>query len=269
MKTLFTVNLNTMTVNDRARNRHFPVPNEIDSSLRDLEEYVRRIVREKKEAEMEEARCQQASLSSSKAILYFMFGVSRFPASAGKMTHMFTLLLLRRARLPAWQTVKMAEEMVVSAPTLVAGPFGTATPKIAFPAHVVGTGLAAVASRSLRPFVGFLRALGAFSVSAHGAHTSMLASYADVWDSVMTAWKKRAKKLSIGPGGNLFQCQNCQGHLCNTCDDGGKSRCTCNQILCKLCEEECQRCAHFRRLCDNDFGFFEFGSGDEMTYHNF
>jgi hypothetical protein len=92
----------------------------------------------------------------------------------------------------------MSEEMAVSAPTLAAGPLGSATPKcvlnaprtIVFPAHAVGTGPAAVASRSLRPFVGFLRALGAFSVSAHRAHTSELAGYAGVWGSVTTAWKK-------------------------------------------------------------------------------
>lgn len=56
MQTLFTINLNTMTVNDRVRNWHFPVPNEIGSSLRGLDEYVRKIVRETKEAEVEEAR---------------------------------------------------------------------------------------------------------------------------------------------------------------------------------------------------------------------
>jgi hypothetical protein len=56
MKTLFTINLNTMTVNDKVQNRHFPVPNEIGSSLRDLDEYVRKTVQEKKEAEVEEAR---------------------------------------------------------------------------------------------------------------------------------------------------------------------------------------------------------------------
>jgi hypothetical protein len=107
------------------------------------------------------------------------------------------------------------------------------------------------------------------------------------------------------PGGNLlFQCQNCQGHLCNACDDDRQSCCTCSRILCKLCDEEvcdctditvrtecrvlieqCKRCAHFRRvsdyeplffvvvlitlqLCDTDYGFFEFGSSGEMTYHN-
>lgn len=56
MQTLFTINLNTMMVNDRVRNWHFPVPNEIGSSLRGLDEYVRKIVRETKEAEVEEAR---------------------------------------------------------------------------------------------------------------------------------------------------------------------------------------------------------------------
>ncbi|KAG1736594.1 hypothetical protein EDD22DRAFT_924029 [Suillus occidentalis] len=56
MQTLFTINLNTMTVNDRVRNMHFPVPNEIGSSLSSLDEYVRKIVRETKEAEVEEAR---------------------------------------------------------------------------------------------------------------------------------------------------------------------------------------------------------------------
>ncbi|KAG1750180.1 hypothetical protein EDB19DRAFT_95943 [Suillus lakei] len=44
-KTLFTINLNAMTVNDRCRNRHFPVPNEIGPALRDLDEYVRKTVR--------------------------------------------------------------------------------------------------------------------------------------------------------------------------------------------------------------------------------
>lgn len=95
-------------------------------------------------------------------------------------------------------------KIAVSAPTLVAGPFGSAPPKCAlsasrkiiFPARVVGIGLAVVASRSLRPFVGFLHALGAFSASASLAHTLRLASYANVWGSVTTAWKKRAEKLS-------------------------------------------------------------------------
>ncbi|KAG1750179.1 hypothetical protein EDB19DRAFT_95999 [Suillus lakei] len=98
----------------------------------------------------------------------------------------------------------MAEEMAVSAAILVAGPFCPTAPKcalsalhrIASPAHVVGTELVVAASRSLRPFVGFSRVLGAINVSAHRAHTSGLASCADVWDSATTAWKKRAKKLN-------------------------------------------------------------------------
>ncbi|KAG2076668.1 hypothetical protein BDR04DRAFT_1149116 [Suillus decipiens] len=56
MKTVFTINLNTMMVNDRIRNRDFPVPNEIYSSVRDLDEYVRKTVWQKKDAEVEEAR---------------------------------------------------------------------------------------------------------------------------------------------------------------------------------------------------------------------
>ncbi|KAG0705689.1 hypothetical protein DFH29DRAFT_847094 [Suillus ampliporus] len=56
MKTHFTINLNTMTVIDKFQNRRFPAPKAIRSVLGDLEEHARRTVREKKEAEVEEAR---------------------------------------------------------------------------------------------------------------------------------------------------------------------------------------------------------------------
>ncbi|KAG2367014.1 hypothetical protein BDR07DRAFT_1458196 [Suillus spraguei] len=132
--------------------------------------------------------------------------------------------------------VNMIEETVVSAPTLAAGPFSSATPKYAlsaprrraFPAHVVGTGLVVVASRSLRPFVGFLRALCAFSISAHCARTSGLASYADVWGSVMTAQK------------NQILCKLCEKEVC---DYSGITV----RTECRVLTQQCKRCAHFHR----------------------
>jgi hypothetical protein len=167
-------------------------------------------------------------------------------------------------------------KIAVSAPTLVAGPFGSAPPKCAlsasrkiiFLAHVVGTGLAVVASRSPRPFVGFLHALGAFGVSASLAHTLRLANYAEVWGSVTTAWKKRAKKLSthwaesarIAKVIYATHAMTVGNHAVHVVEFfAGFAKKKKRFVIfsdptvrteCRVLAEQCKRCAHFRQVSD-------------------
>jgi hypothetical protein len=82
--------------------------------------------------------------------------------------------------------------MGVAAPTLIVG-LGwapqralIASHKIASHVPVVNTGLVAAVHRLL-PLAGFSHALGAIGVSAHRAHTSGLASCANMWSPVATA----------------------------------------------------------------------------------
>ena len=59
------INLNTMNVHDKFKNIHFAVPEEVGSAARQLREYVRNLVRERKERE--EARRREEELRRQKA----------------------------------------------------------------------------------------------------------------------------------------------------------------------------------------------------------
>ena len=61
----FMINLITMDVHDKFKKNHFAVPEEVGSAARQLREYVRNLVRERKERE--EARRREEELQLQKA----------------------------------------------------------------------------------------------------------------------------------------------------------------------------------------------------------
>ncbi|KAG2347942.1 hypothetical protein BDR05DRAFT_593569 [Suillus weaverae] len=391
MKTLFTINLITMTVSDRARNRHFPVPNEIGSSLRDLDEYVRRTVREKKEAEVEEAhrreREREEHRTRLQAFYRCLFDKGLIDEDHGKSLSIDSLVcpicssrqtscsncriiscsnsdcvassavpIVRCSRVfhQASQFCTSCVQSPGSLPQLgkcpiclrlfcagelswcvgrpISNDSGIATsssnPDVSGITRVHSArplscntaacmpnsqdgrrdgrqcsnpgcwsirfcstkvcpecitqdsfscpcgrywtcGSCEPQSSTVRRLLTCPRCLQCFCASCSYIKACGLCRRVGLCNDCMEEVSHEAEHT---PGGNLlFKCQNCQGHLCNACDDVRKSCRTCSQILCKLCEEseECKRCAHLRRVCDYDYGFFEFGSGGEMTYHNF
>ncbi|KAG1887259.1 hypothetical protein F4604DRAFT_1238847 [Suillus subluteus] len=372
MKTLFTINLNTMTVNDKVRNRHFPVPNEIGSSLRELDEYVRTIVREKKEAEVEEARrrqafyrclfdkglidedygksfsidsllcpicsSQQTSCSKCKIIScsnsdcaassavpivrcsqafhqarQFCTSCLESPGSLPQLGRCPTCSRLFCSRELNWcvgrpisddggiatsssnpeiTRVHSARPLSCNAAITCMSngqngrqcsnpgcwsiqlcstkvcPECTTQDSFSCPCGRYWTcGGCESQSSTVRRLLTCPRCLQCFCPSCSYIRACKVCRRVGLCNDCMEEVSEEAEHT---PDGNLLvQCQNCQSHLCNACDDGGKSCCTCSRVLCRLCEEECKRCSHFRRICGDDYGFFEFGSGGEMIYHNF
>ncbi|KAG2107073.1 hypothetical protein BD769DRAFT_1502069 [Suillus cothurnatus] len=361
MKTLFTINLNTMTVNDKVQNRHFPVPNEIGSSLRDLDEYVRKTVREKKEAEREREehrtrvqafyRClfdkglidedhgesfsvdsllcpvcslRQTSCSKCKIISCSNSDCAASSAASHQARRFCTSCLESPGSLPQLgkcpicSRVFCSEELSWCVGRPISDDDGIATsssnpdasgitrvhsarPLFCTACMVNGQdvrrngrqcsnpgcwsiglcntkvcpectthdsfscpcgrywtcGSCESQSSAVRRLLTCPRCLQCFCTSCSYIRACGLCRRVGLCNDCMEEVSEEGEKK---PGGNLlFQCQNCQGHLCNACDDDRPSCCTCSRILCKLCDEE---------LCDTDYGFFEFGSSGEMTYHN-
>lgn len=382
MQTLFTINLNTMTVNDRVQNRHFPVPSEIGSSLRVLDEYVRKIVRETKEAEVEEARrrekereehrtkvqafylclldkglidedhrrsfstdslhcpicssqqtscskCKIISCSNSDCAASSAVPIVRCSLAIHQARRFCTSCLESPGSLPrlgkcptcsrllcsgelTWcigrpissngdiatpssnldvsgiTQVHPARPLTCGAPTCMLNsedsrkcsnpgcwsvrfcttkvcPECITQDNFSCPCGRYQTcGSCESQSSTVRRLLTCPRCLQCFCKSCSYIEACKLCLRVGLCNDCM---EEASEEVEHALGG---KCQNCQSHLCNTCDDGGQSCRTCSQILCRLCkEEECKRCAHFRQLCNYDHGFFEFGSGGEMTYHNF
>ncbi|KAG2140070.1 hypothetical protein DEU56DRAFT_798404 [Suillus clintonianus] len=394
MKTHFTINFNTMTVNDVSLNRRFPVPNEIHSVVRDLDEYVRKTVREKKEAEAEEARrcekereehrsrvqafcrclidkglidedhaklfssdslqcpvcsaqqtsctrCKSISCSNNDCVASSAVPIVRCcMATHPSHTRQFCTSCLeppgslpRLGKCPMCSNLFCTGELswCVGRPNSNDGVVGIATSS-----DIDVPGITRV--HSARPL--YCHNTGCIQNSQDGGRVGRRCSNTDCWsfrmystnvcpecitqdsfscpcgqywtcgscksqssdirrlltcprchqcfcESCSYIWtcglcrrvgfcsdcmEEESEEVEHAPGVNLlFKCQNCQGHLCNACDDGGQPCCTCSRMLCNLCakDEECERCAHFRQRCNYDYGFFEFGSDDEMTYHDF